>query len=120
MTTYHQNREEFIARFLLEATTSKRTAQFGEILHDARTILRLAGTHARLSVEACNRELEYREAARLTHIDAIDLPAILKPYGFTAITGGDPRGYTVKILFPSGIYNTLGGAEEGYGVPTRH
>lgn len=31
---------------------------------------------------------------------------------------GDPRGFTVRLLLPSGTYNTLGGASEGYGVPT--
>jgi len=30
---------------------------------------------------------------------------------------GDPRGYALKIHFPSGDYNTMGGVEEGYGVP---
>jgi hypothetical protein len=29
----------------------------------------------------------------------------------------DPRGYTVRLLLPSGAYNTWGGKEEGYGVP---
>lgn len=37
---------------------------------------------------------------------------ILKPH-----FGGDPRGYTVKVKLPSGVHNTFGGSEEGYGVP---
>jgi hypothetical protein len=39
--------------------------------------------------------------------------------GFRLLTSGDPRGYVVRVLFPSGAYNTLGGADQGYGVPTR-
>lgn len=29
--------------------------------------------------------------------------------------GGDPRGYCLKIIMPSGRHNTWGGAEEGWG-----
>lgn len=29
---------------------------------------------------------------------------------------GDPRGYVVKLILPSGRYNTMGGRESGYGV----
>ena len=31
--------------------------------------------------------------------------------------GGDPRGYTLKMILPSGKYNTFGGKEDGWGVP---
>lgn len=38
--------------------------------------------------------------------------------GVTLELGGDPRGYTVKLMTPkSGRYNTWGGAECGWGVP---
>ena len=46
------------------------------------------------------------------------LHAILPP-GFTALTGGDPRGYTTKLIVPSGAHNTMGGREDGIGVPVR-
>lgn len=39
-------------------------------------------------------------------------------YQFTPKFSGDPRGYTVKLLLPSGSFNTMGGLEEGFGVPT--
>lgn len=49
----------------------------------------------------------------------VSIKNLCQPYGFTPILGGDPRGFTVKLLFPSGIYNTWGGKESGYGVPQR-
>lgn len=41
----------------------------------------------------------------------------LAPYGITPNFSGDPRGYTLKLILPSGKWNTWGGEEEGYGVP---
>lgn len=32
---------------------------------------------------------------------------------------GDPRGCCVKLLLPSGRWNSMGGAEDGFCVPTR-
>ena len=33
--------------------------------------------------------------------------------------GGDPRGFTVKVMLQkTRLFNSWGGAEEGYGVPT--
>jgi hypothetical protein len=29
----------------------------------------------------------------------------------------DPRGYCLRVFFPSGVYNSWGGKEDGYGVP---
>ena len=37
----------------------------------------------------------------------------------SAADGGDPRGYCTKLRLKSGRYNTWGGAEDGWGVPTR-
>ena len=38
--------------------------------------------------------------------------------GVTPRLGGDPRGHCLKLVLPTGRYNTMGGAEEGWGVPT--
>ena len=38
--------------------------------------------------------------------------------GYGVKVGGDPRGYCLKLILPTGRYNTWGGAEEGWGVPT--
>lgn len=43
--------------------------------------------------------------------------AYLEKHGVVPIFGGDPRGYTVKILLPDGSSNTWGGFECGWGVP---
>lgn len=43
--------------------------------------------------------------------------AYLEKHGVVPIFGGDPRGYTVKLLLPDGTYNTWGGFECGLGVP---
>ena len=42
----------------------------------------------------------------------------LKPFGVSVRFNGDPRGYPVKLFFTyhERIYNTWGGAEEGYGI----
>ena len=34
----------------------------------------------------------------------------------TFTVNGDPRGYPIKYHFPSGIYNTWGGQEDGFGI----
>ena len=31
----------------------------------------------------------------------------------------DPRGFTFKVFFPSEIYNTWGGKETGFGIPSK-
>ena len=34
-------------------------------------------------------------------------------------TGGNPRGCCVKLILPSGRWNSMGGAEDGFCVPVR-
>ena len=46
------------------------------------------------------------------------LKDLCRHYGFELNLGGDPRGYAVKLILPTGRYNTFGGKGEGYGVPT--
>ena len=38
--------------------------------------------------------------------------------GWSLRSSGDPRGYVWKLTFPNGAYNTWGGKEDGYGVPS--
>lgn len=91
----------------------------------AQRLMRAAGTHQRLMTEACNNGLydadENGESPRVMRIRK-KINALLlhssKDIKVTPKFSGDPRGYTVKLLFPTGQYNTWGGAEEGYGVPT--
>ncbi len=37
--------------------------------------------------------------------------------GWQGVTGGDPRGYALKILFPDGSSNSWGGTSHGWGIP---
>lgn len=87
----------------------------------AGDLMRLARRHQSLAVAMCNgypdergAELAERETERIRK----RITEITTSLGLSARFGGDPRGYTVKIAFPSGAYNTWGGREEGWGVPT--
>jgi hypothetical protein len=57
------------------------------------------------------------------HIDQRDmlrhqLRVIAQKHGIElrADVSGDPRGYCLKLHLPDGAYNTMGGAESGYGI----
>ena len=88
------------------------------MIHDLR---RLAKAYARIQLRWCNDNMdepvrkrqEAREAALEARIRdcATDIPGV-KSVLFT----GDPRGFTVRLMLESGQYNTLGGAEDGWGV----
>lgn len=144
--TYQTERENFIARIVKELPD---TFSVGEATNAARLILRHANTYARLAVESCNghpwqsqtpfgwatmtdeakREYNAKLSKAQDRWDArierdekrIEkrITEICAPLGLTPRFGGDPRGYTVSLHLPSGAYNSWGGAENGYGVPTR-
>lgn len=82
----------------------------------AMDIFRLASTHGRLMTEKCNRQLTEREERKIENI-RVRLAKVLGGTGIKLNCGGDPRGYTIKLILPSGRYNTWGGADEGWGVP---
>ena len=135
--TNQKERENFIARMVTEF--GDRAVKIGKgtvsTVDVARLLLRHSKTHGRLAEMRCECHpamnnpnvpiavagklqderdawIEKREGQierRIKEVcDAIGLPVEF---------GGDPRGYTVKVFFPSGKYNTWGGAESGYGVP---
>jgi hypothetical protein len=106
--SYQKERDEFIAQYVKAG---------GNVL-DARCILRNAETVQRFAVEACNRELSKSEILRDENAQARIL-ATCAEAEIAVDFSGDPRGYVVKLHFPSGAYNTWGGKEAGYGVPTR-
>ena len=75
--------------------------------------------------DACDRgdgaepcKVHKREAAARAEVETI-CARVTRPDGkqFRPRFHGDPRGYVLKIMLPSGRYNTWGGAESGYGVP---
>jgi len=82
-----------------------------------RALLRWSATHNRLQVEECNRELTAKEQRKEKRAEEV-IATICRNYQIRPVFGGDPRGHTVKLLLPNGKYNTWGGAECGWGVPT--
>lgn len=129
--SYAKERQEFISRFREEFPSHTRE----ECLQAALLLLRHSRTHGRLAEESCNghpaQGSPSMEIARLNKLqDAWDariekkekqiearMAEICKPFNLPITFGGDPRGYTVKVKFPSGRFNTWGGAEDGWGVP---
>ena len=100
----------------------------------AGLLLRYAARHKKLAEADCNgpgdyiNRIPYPEAGRLldnwqAHLDLqvsmleTKIVAVCTPFKLRCELGGDPRGYTVRLYFKSGIYNTWGGGEAGYGVP---
>lgn len=83
--------------------------------HDLLAFLKNARSFARLQVIACNRDTtpaEDKRDAKL--VDCLMNQA--RAWGLKCKLGGDPRGFTVKLFFPGGEYNSWGGKEEGWGV----
>jgi len=138
-----KEREEFISLF--REQFPKRNRQ--ECIEAARLLLRHARTHGNLAVMQCNgpehlnvmapydwqkQPAEHAAWIKRNHAAMADWEAarekkelavekrisdICASFKLPVIFGGDPRGFTVKVKFPSGIYNTWGGREDGYGVP---
>lgn len=121
MTSYRDDREEFLVRLATELPGTPPTA----ILDYGRAILRAARTVQRLAEAACNRPLTEREdrrhAAAVARIRAsLAELATWSTDGRTVTLAAidvDPRGYCVKLRLPSGKGNTWGGDAEGWGVP---
>jgi len=110
--SYQHEREVFIAQMTQEGIPLDVCLR---VLRNANTIQRLAAREC--SVEMSEAESK-REELRAAACEA-RIAKMLAPYGVTVDTSGDPRGFCVKLMLPSGKYNTWGGAESGYGVPTR-
>jgi hypothetical protein len=121
--SYQKDRDEFVGVIVEEVATNNRGAipqwaRNQNAVDLARLILRNAATVQRLAIEHCNRQLrpgeeKQWEAAKARIVDAC------KPWGIRAKVNGDPRGCCVKLILPSGRWNSWGGKEDGYCVPTR-
>lgn len=91
----------------------------GDVHLAAQKLTALSSRYERLQELACNRSLTPKEIKEELTLEEKfrELAVKLKlPFKF----GGDPRGYTVKCFLADGSYNTWGGKEEGYGVPTHN
>lgn len=101
-----KDREMFIGEMMREGATYET----------CRRLLRCAKSIQRHAEAQCNRvttEAEDRAYRRCVG-RAYDSAAT---FGAKVRLGSDPRGYCLKLILPSGRFNTCGGAEEGYGVP---
>ena len=120
--SYQKDRDEFVGVIVQEIERQIDRTQCGGSQHTsvvlARLILRNAATIQRHAVNACNREVSQAETDNQTRAEMRILEAC-EPWGIKPTFGGDPRGAVVKLLLPSGRYNSWGGREDGYCVPTR-
>jgi hypothetical protein len=126
--SYQKDRDEFVGVIVEECGTEsakkvyRRNVPAGErrgsAVEMARAILRDSSTLQRLAVEECNRELTPREVCQIGAARE-RIEEACKPWGIKPHFHGDPRGACVKMLLPSGRWNSMGGAEDGYCVPTR-
>ena len=139
MTAPHKARVDFVTKFREEFPDRPRE----ECIHAANLLLRNAATYARLEEESCNghpiqqrcpprgcdmatynaRASKLQDAwdNRITKQEAAverRVKLICAAFDLPVTFGGDPRGFTIKLHFKSGAYNSWGGAEEGYGVPS--
>ncbi len=82
--------------------------------HLADTLRRLSQEHCRLQEAQCNGPLTKRQETRERNIEATVRKLIADHLpGVTARFQGDPRGYTVRLLLPSGAYNSWDGKTWG-------
>lgn len=126
--SYQKDRDEFVAVIAEECQNKAAMATYranvppenrtGSAVDLARLILRNASTIQRISVNECNRELTPGERKQDEACQRRIMEAC-QPWGILPRFNGDPRGCCVKLLLPSGRWNSFGGAEDGYCVPTR-
>ena len=85
------------------------------VASDALTLMRLGRQQATASVNLCNIPNYQETYDKKTATIRARLALVLAPYKARALTGGDPRGCTVKLVLRSKRSNDFGG--EGYCVP---
>lgn len=86
-----------------------------QIANDAFLLIRYASSLSNYAVQDCNVGLTEKQDKAVDSIRK-RVAQITETYGVKATFSGDPRGYVTHLHFPSGIYNTMGGAEAGWGI----
>lgn len=110
-------------------TKLESQTEFIDIIHrhhgtarDAFDLMRIARALNKINLRLCNEDMSDAEYDRIKAREAkleADAALIAKEFGVTIIPGsGDPRGFSLKLKLPDGRYNSFGGAEEGWGIPT--
>jgi len=81
----------------------------------ARELWRIANSLNHLNEVDANYGLSSRQVMRERNLQrrAAELADDL---GFVVMHNGDPRGYALQFVLPSGRHNTWGGPEHGYGI----
>lgn len=122
MSSYQKDRDAFVG--VVTGVVVSHPREFPQWSRNnagvelARLILRNAATLQRLAEAACERELTGRELVQEGRCQRRILDACT-PWDIRATVGGDPRGAVVKLILPNGEWNSWGGPESGYCVPTR-
>ncbi len=126
-----KERDEFVGH-LVKALPGKPVHVVAEA---ARLFMRYARTHQRLAELECNGPGDY--VSRIPYPRAGEIYAehqamvekktaavearakkLAESLGMTLDCQGDPRGYTMKLQMPNGAWNTMGGQQDGYGIPS--
>jgi len=146
--SYQKDRDEFIGQIVAEVQAKNATNNQGVdlarlILRNASTIQRCE--EAVCSSEAADRDRvpcpaeksgrdedcccdydhqnEHHQDTPRVQVQILKarqrIDAACKPWSITPNYQGDPRGCCVKLLLPSGRWNSWGGKEDGFCVPTR-
>lgn len=91
-------------------------ASLPAILQAAALLMRHSRTHSRLAVDYCNGLIQTDDwHAIITPIRTRIQKAYASIGGKAIEFGGDPRGFTVKLVLPSNRANNMGGT--AWGVP---
>lgn len=85
------------------------------VARDATLLQRLGRSLQSLAIAHCNHGLTARQERRQKSL-CEHASAVASRYDATVDCGGDPRGYVLKIILPTGRYNTWGGKESGWGI----
>lgn len=125
MTTRRTEHAEAAIEWL-RVSMPKMTPEHEETI---AAICEAAARSQQLAVHACNRSLTKREEQEDAALDArlrelvAKMPKVRdektgKLASVRLKLGGDPRGAVVKLVMPDGRYDSWGGKEDGYCVPT--
>lgn len=105
--TAKQTREAYQAtesQFFKEAPHIKA----GRMMEILDRLHRYEATLSRIGIAGCNRDLTAQEIKKEASTE-VKVQEIMKELGFTAKTGGDPRGYMIRIYLPSKRSNSFDG-----------
>jgi len=86
-----------------------------QIANDAFLLIKYASSLSNYATQDCNVGLTEKQNKSVDSIRK-RVTQIVAAYNVKATFSGDPRGYVTHLHFPSGIYNTMGGAEAGWGI----